>query len=88
MKYRGIKYNTRTWFTYDGKQASSYECKDKRLFKDLEVVSISHKKEKDLLSKIDEYLDQREAKLLIEELGRQGKQEYYEATYPGRYTGD
>ena len=88
MEYRGIKYSRKTWFTWNGKQAFGFECKDQRLFNDLEVISITRKSEKDLLTVIDEYLDARKEKLLIQELIRQGKQEYYEATYPGRYTGD
>ena len=88
MQYRGIQYSKKTWFTWNGKQAFGFECKDARLFNDFEIISITRKSEKDLHEEIDKYLDTREAKLLIQELGRQGKQEYYRATYPGRYTGD
>ena len=86
MEYRNIKYEYKTWLTYNGEFADCFSCSDKSLFKDVSDHKLNSKKTLDEMHlMIDYYLDNR-AKLIRErEVERVATETFYQTL---KYKGD
>ena len=86
MEYRNIKYEYKTWLTYNGEFADCFSCSDKSLFKDVSDHKLNSKKTIDEMHlMIDYYLDNR-ARLIRE---REVEQYVVETFYKTlKYKGD
>ena len=86
MEYRNIKYEYKTWLTYNGEFADCFSCSDKSLFKDVSDHKLNSKKTLDEMHlMIDYYLDNR-AKLIRERKVEQYVAETFYQTL--KYKGD
>lgn len=76
-KYRNIKFKYIEWKTWNGKLATGYSCNDKKLLKDLNIVSFSAQTINEMQEKIDDYIDNKQEKLDNQMLSDRAMAEYY-----------
>ena len=86
MEYRNIKYEYKTWLTYNGEFADCFSCSDKRLLKDVsDYVVMSTSKLDDMHARIDYYLDNRARLIREREVERYAVETFYKTL---KYKGD
>ena len=86
MEYRNIKYEYKTWLTYNGEFADCFSCSDKSLFKDVSDHKLNSKKTLDEMHlMIDYYLDNRAKLIRDREVERVATETFYETL---KYKGD
>lgn len=77
MLYRDVKYEYEEWKTFDGKQASAFYCRDKKLLKEYQTVQFGAKTLDEMHEKIDHYLDNVEQERERRALNMKAAQEFY-----------
>jgi len=77
MKHREVEYYYKEWITYSGAQASGYACNDVELLKGLQTIQFASPTKEGIITKIDDYIDQRSEKLNLQELNNKAAGEFY-----------
>ncbi len=89
ITYRDTPYKYHEWTTYNGKQAKGFNCNCKTLLKHVNVVSFGAQTEQEMHSKIDDYLDNVDHHIKLQQLFDAGCAEYYASkSVYDNYTGD
>ena len=89
LKYRNTEYYYKEWTTWNGKFAQGYTCNDIELLKHVNVVSFGAQTEQEMHSKIDDYLDNADHHIKLQQLFDAGCAEYYASkSVYYNYTGD
>ena len=83
--YRDIKYNYSEWTTHNGKKASGYSCEAFN-HHPYHVQLFSTELEQDMITQIDEYIDNRDKYEARREQTNKAAKEFYNSM--GEYKGD
>ena len=82
MQHRNIPYEYREW-THEGTKCSAYTCKYFNFYP-YHIMSFSTNTEQDMITQIDEYVDNREVYKIKRDLSTNAASEFYKTlTYKG-----
>ncbi len=83
MQHRNIPYEYHEWTSYGGLQCKAYTCKYFNFYP-YHIMSFSTNTEQDMITQIDEYIDNREVYKIKRDLSTQAASEFYKTlTYKG-----
>jgi len=85
MKYRDIEYEVISWVTRDGTEMKGYQCTSKVLLENTDTMGFSVSGLKEMVEKIDFYLDNKTSLKVSRELEVKAGSEFYETL---NYKGD